>query len=104
MLRVTTDLRSRQLQRLAGASLLVFANKQDVDNALTPAEIKEVRCAHDLRLKLWRNVLLISLSGCQALDLPSIKSHRWRIQPCSAVTGENLIEGLDWVTTDVAGR
>ncbi|CDZ98596.1 gtp-binding protein [Phaffia rhodozyma] len=67
-------------ERLAGATLLIFANKQDVSNALTPAEIKE------------------------ALDLPSIKSHRWRIQPCSAVTGENLVEGLDWVVEDVASR
>ncbi|KAL7413119.1 ARF/SAR [Mrakia frigida] len=66
--------------RLAGATLLIFANKQDVRNSMSSAEIKE------------------------ALDLPSIKSHRWRIQPCSAVTGENLVEGLDWVVNDVAGR
>ena len=24
--------------------------------------------------------------------------------PCSAVTGENLVKGLDWVVDDVAGR
>lgn len=40
----------------------------------------------------------------KALDLLAIKSHHWKILPCSAVTGENLIEGLDWVVDDVAGR
>lgn len=30
-------------QRLAGASLLVFANKQDIAGSLTSAEIAEVR-------------------------------------------------------------
>ncbi len=40
----------------------------------------------------------------QALDLPSIKSHQWRILACSAVTGQNLVEGLNWVVGDVANR
>ncbi|THV00552.1 ARF/SAR superfamily [Dendrothele bispora CBS 962.96] len=66
--------------RLAGASLLVFANKTDLQGSMTKNEIQE------------------------ALDLSSIKSHHWRIWSCSAVTGENLIEGLDWVVDDVAGR
>lgn len=46
----------------------------------------------------------LDLNGLQALDLLSIKSHRWKILPCSAMTGENLVEGLDWVVDDVAGR
>ena len=40
----------------------------------------------------------------QALDLQSIQSHQWRILPCSAMTGQNLVEGLDWVVGEVAGR
>ena len=32
------------LQRLAGATLLVFANKQDLPGAMTADEIKEVLC------------------------------------------------------------
>lgn len=47
---------------------------------------------------IWRGVLL------QALELTSITTHRWRIWPCSAVTGANLVSGLDWVVSDVAGR
>jgi hypothetical protein len=40
----------------------------------------------------------------QALDLPSIQSHRWLVQPCSAYTGDKLVDGLDWLVQDVAGR
>ncbi|TFK22196.1 GTP-binding protein [Coprinopsis marcescibilis] len=66
--------------RLAGASLLVFANKQDLPGSMSDSEI------------------------CDALDLRSIKSHHWTIWACSAVTGANLVTGLDWVVNDVANR
>lgn len=46
----------------------------------------------------------IRLSFHQGLDLQSIKSHQWRILTCSAMTGQNLVEGLDWVVTDIASR
>ncbi|OCB90218.1 GTP-binding protein [Sanghuangporus baumii] len=68
------------LTRLAGASLLIFANKQDISGAMTSTEIRDM------------------------LGLPSIRSHSWRIWSCSAMTGENLVEGLDWVVGDVAQR
>ncbi|KAE9399099.1 ARF/SAR superfamily [Gymnopus androsaceus JB14] len=66
--------------RLAGASLLVFANKWDLQGSMNDSQIRD------------------------ALDLNSIKSHHWKILSCSAVTGENLIDGLDWVVDDVARR
>ncbi|KZV79652.1 ARF/SAR superfamily [Exidia glandulosa HHB12029] len=69
-----------QEDRLAGASLLVFVNKQDIPGSLTQDEIRD------------------------ALDLRAIKSHRWKVLPCSAVTGHNLIQGLNWVVDDVAHR
>ncbi|KAG1715672.1 hypothetical protein ID866_1476 [Astraeus odoratus] len=69
-----------QEDRLTGASLLVFANKQDIQGSMTDTEIRDL------------------------LDLPGIKSHHWKIWPCSAVTGRNLIDGLDWVVGDVARR
>ena len=40
----------------------------------------------------------------QALDLDGIKSHQWSIMSCSAMTGYNIIEGINWVVEDVAGR
>jgi ADP-ribosylation factor-like protein 2 len=40
----------------------------------------------------------------QGLDLDGIKSHQWSIVSCSAVTGYNIIEGINWVVEDVAER
>jgi len=69
-----------QEERLAGATLLVFANKQDLPGALSGEEIREL------------------------LDLDSIKSHHWMIKDCSAVTGENLLYGVDWLINDISSR
>eukprot|EP00052_Salpingoeca_macrocollata_P015075 m.119498 g.119498 ORF g.119498 m.119498 type:complete len:185 (-) comp19544_c0_seq1:60-614(-) len=69
-----------QEERLAGAPLLVFANKQDLPGALTSQQIAEV------------------------LELENIHSHHWRIQACSAVTGESLLAGMDWMLDDIASR
>ncbi|KAK6138663.1 hypothetical protein DH2020_027593 [Rehmannia glutinosa] len=57
---------------LQSAVILVFANKQDLQDAMTPAEITD------------------------ALSLHSIKKHDWHIQACCAVTGEGLYDGF-WV-------
>ena len=67
-------------ERLAGATLLIFANKQDLPGALSSKAIRE------------------------ALELDSIRSHHWCIQGCSAVTGENLLPGIDWLLDDISSR
>ncbi|RKL41008.1 hypothetical protein BFJ72_g5903 [Fusarium proliferatum] len=67
-------------ERLAGASLLVFANKTDVEGCMTEEEI------------------------LSELQLESIRTHRWYILPCSAMTGTNLKEGLSWVVEDAKKR
>jgi len=69
-----------QEERLLGATLLVFANKQDLQGALTVEEIKST------------------------LQLDDIKSHHWQIISCSAVTGENLLDGMDWLLQDISAR
>jgi ADP-ribosylation factor-like protein 2 len=71
-----------QQERLAGASLLIFANKQDVAGALTSAQIAET----------------LELDGEQ------YKNRHWSIHSCSAVTGEGLKEGIDWIVQDIASR
>jgi ADP-ribosylation factor-like protein 2 len=40
----------------------------------------------------------------QGLELPHIHTHRWVVFPCSAMTGQNLEEGLDWVVQDAKDR
>eukprot|EP00897_Mesotaenium_endlicherianum_P001578 jgi/Mesen1/1448/ME000132S00390 len=65
---------------LAHAVVLVFANKQDLKDAMTPAEISD------------------------ALSLHTIKDHDWHIQACCALTGEGLFDGLGWVAQHVTGN
>ncbi|KAJ6160558.1 hypothetical protein N7470_003954 [Penicillium chermesinum] len=67
-------------ERLMGASLLVFLNKTDVEQCMTEEEVRK------------------------RLDLDSIKTHKWTILPCSAMTGQNLNEGLEWVVQDAKDR
>ncbi len=40
----------------------------------------------------------------QLLELDAIKTHHWRIVWCSAVTGENLLQGVDWLLQDIGAR
>jgi len=69
-----------QQEKLAGASLLVFANKQDLDGSLSVQQIHEF------------------------LDLPSITTRHVTIVACSAVTGAGLAAGIDWLVQDIANR
>jgi len=73
-----------QQERLAGASLLVLANKQDVATAQSGSEIAQ-------HLELSK-------------DNPLYDKRHWNIVPCSAVSGEGLIEGMDWLVEDIASR
>eukprot|EP00056_Hartaetosiga_gracilis_P007479 m.108817 g.108817 ORF g.108817 m.108817 type:complete len:180 (-) comp12722_c0_seq1:130-669(-) len=59
---------------LRDAVLLVFANKQDLPQAMKPSELTE------------------------ALDLPSMRSREWYVQSTCATEGQGLYEGLDWLT------
>ncbi|KAF2717285.1 ARF/SAR superfamily [Polychaeton citri CBS 116435] len=67
-------------ERLMGASLLVFKNKSDVADAMNEEEIRK------------------------GLQLDSIHTHKWTIMACSAMTGLNLREGLQWVVQDAKDR
>uniref|UniRef100_D3ZES1 ADP-ribosylation factor like GTPase 5C n=1 Tax=Rattus norvegicus TaxID=10116 RepID=D3ZES1_RAT len=60
-------------EALQDASVLIFANKQDVKDSMTTAEIS------------------------QFLTLSAIKDHPWHIQGCCALTGEGLLAGLQWM-------
>jgi len=62
-----------QEEELKDAALLVFANKQDMPNAMTAAQVSE------------------------GLGLPTLKNRMWSIYKTSAIKGEGLNEGLDWL-------
>ena len=63
-------------ERLRDARLLVYANKQDMRGALTASELTDRLGLHQIRQK-------------------------WFIQPTSAVTGQGLYEGLDWLGSEL---
>lgn len=69
-------------QKLAGASLLVFANKQDLAGALEAKEIAEVL----------------------GLESKQFANRHWSIVGCSAVTGQGLAQGVDWMVSDIGSR
>nr|GME06768.1 ADP-ribosylation factor-like protein 5 [Ipomoea batatas]GME20819.1 ADP-ribosylation factor-like protein 5 [Ipomoea batatas] len=65
---------------LQNAVVLVYANKQDLKEAMTPAEITD------------------------AISLHSIKNHDWHIQASCALTGDGLYDGLEWIAQRVTGK
>lgn len=69
-----------QEERLAGATLLVLANKQDVAGAVG-AEAAQA-----------------------ALRLGDLGSRHWRVVGCSGATGEGLDEAFGWLVGDIASR
>ncbi|PSC72280.1 ADP-ribosylation factor 5 [Micractinium conductrix] len=62
---------------LAGACVLIYANKQDLAGAMSVPELSE------------------------GLDLISLKSHNWQVQASCALSGEGLLEGLKWVAEEL---
>ncbi len=65
---------------LRDAVLLVFANKQDLPNAMNAAEITD------------------------KLGLHSLRQRQWYIQSTCATSGEGLYEGLDWLSSNIAKK
>mmetsp|Transcript_28516 Transcript_28516/g.69439 ORF Transcript_28516/g.69439 Transcript_28516/m.69439 type:complete len:182 (-) Transcript_28516:203-748(-) len=65
---------------LRDATLLVFANKRDLPNAMNAAEITD------------------------KLGLHSLKQRNWYIQSTCATTGDGLYEGLDWMAQTMNNR
>ena len=57
--------------------VLLFANKQDLPNAMNAAEMTDKLALHNL------------------------KQRNWFIQPACAATGEGLFEGLDWLSSQL---
>jgi ADP-ribosylation factor-like protein 2 len=67
-------------EKLAGATLLVFCNKQDINGALSVEEIKNV------------------------LELENITTRHWIIMPCCGLNGNGLENGLEWLMDDISSR
>lgn len=64
---------------MSDVPILIFANKQDMPNAMKPQEIQQ-------RLELSHGPL---------------KQRNWTVQPSTATSGEGIYEGLSWLMTFV---
>ena len=64
-------------EELKDAALLIFANKQDLNGAVSPNELTEI------------------------LEMGKINNRRWLVQGSSATTGQGLKEGLDWLANSL---
>uniref|UniRef100_A0A914PUL2 ADP-ribosylation factor n=1 Tax=Panagrolaimus davidi TaxID=227884 RepID=A0A914PUL2_9BILA len=65
---------------LRDAVLLVFANKQDLPNAMNAAEVTD------------------------KLGLHTLRSRNWYIQAACATSGDGLYEGLDWLSNQLTNK
>ncbi|XP_064474005.1 ADP-ribosylation factor 4 [Ornithodoros turicata] len=63
---------------LRDAVLLLFANKQDLPNAMNAAELTD------------------------KLGLNQLRNRRWYIQATCATQGQGLYEGLDWLSNELS--
>nr|XP_048306806.1 putative ADP-ribosylation factor-like protein 5C isoform X4 [Myodes glareolus] len=80
VLRSSWDTYYSSTEALQDASVLIFANKQDVKDSMSTAEIS------------------------QSLTLSAIKDHPWHIQGCCALTGEGLPAGLQWMQSQATAN
>ncbi|XP_038042507.2 ADP-ribosylation factor-like protein 3 isoform X2 [Anas platyrhynchos] len=67
-------------ESLTGVPLLVFANKQDLVTAAPAAEIAE------------------------GLSLHTYRDREWQIQACSALSGEGVQDGMNWISSQIMSR
>ncbi|KAG8231409.1 hypothetical protein J437_LFUL012419 [Ladona fulva] len=63
-------------REMRDAIILIFANKQDLPDAMKPHEIQE------------------------KLGLTRIRDRNWYVQPSCATSGDGLYEGLTWLTSN----
>jgi ADP-ribosylation factor-like protein 5B len=67
-------------ENLKGAPVLILANKCDLPVALSAEEISNLLC------------------------LTEIRNHDWHIQSCSAILGDGLQEGIEWLCDKINSR
>ncbi|KAI8800234.1 ADP-ribosylation factor family-domain-containing protein [Cladochytrium replicatum] len=77
-----------------------------VDSADWPDGLDD--CRKELYALLGRASLLIfankQATHLRNVTLDSIQTHHWHIESRSAVSGTNLLEGMDWIVGDIAFR
>uniref|UniRef100_A0A2K5RHL3 ADP ribosylation factor like GTPase 2 n=1 Tax=Cebus imitator TaxID=2715852 RepID=A0A2K5RHL3_CEBIM len=73
---------------------------ESTDGLIWVVDSTDRQCMQDWQRELQSLLLEERL----ALELDSIRSHHWCIQGCSAITRENLLQGIDWLLDDISSR
>jgi ADP-ribosylation factor protein 1 len=95
---------------LREAVLLVFANKQDLPNAMNAAEITDKLGLHSLRQRGWYIQVRAPLAACHARGggaqswMLTVRASTSRSQSTCATTGDGLYEGLDWLSNSLSKK
>lgn len=84
--------------KLAGVPLLVFANKMDLGNSMEEDEVTNKNFSFYLMLD---ESICPSLQVSEILMMNDISDREWHLLGCSAKTGDNLQEGLEWLVEKV---
>lgn len=86
---------------LRDALLLVFANKQDLPNAMNAAEITDKLGLHGLRQRTWYiQVSILCYTSAGHGDGLLTNSG----QAACATSGDGLYEGLEWLSANIKRR
>jgi ADP-ribosylation factor 1/2 len=84
---------------LRDALLLVFANKQDLPNAMNAAEITDKLGLHGLRQRTWY------IQVCRRSNIIFILfDYSYFLQAACATSGDGLYEGLEWLSANIKRR
>uniref|UniRef100_A0AAQ4RGD8 ADP-ribosylation factor-like protein 3 n=1 Tax=Gasterosteus aculeatus aculeatus TaxID=481459 RepID=A0AAQ4RGD8_GASAC len=67
-------------ENLKGVPVLIFANKQDLATSSPASEIAE------------------------GLNLHTYRDREWQIQACSAVSGEGVQDGMNWICNNIVNK
>ncbi|XP_015205156.1 ADP ribosylation factor like GTPase 3, like 1 isoform X2 [Lepisosteus oculatus] len=67
-------------ENLKGVPVLIFANKQDLVSAAPASEIAE------------------------GLNLHTYRDREWQIQACSALSGEGVQDGMNWICNNIVNK
>ncbi|KAJ9525266.1 hypothetical protein QJQ45_020791 [Haematococcus lacustris] len=112
-----------QEERLFGATLLIFANKQDIPSALGPQELEQgvdelgMHIEGEGEKRLVIQLVIVAVMGydrkqgyalddwtSQVLKFEAITKRHCRVVACSAVSGSGLLAGFDWLVQDISSR
>lgn len=96
-----------QEDELRDAVLLVFANKQDLPNAMPVSELTDKLGLQNLRSRTVHTLALSHTHTQTLLYAPLFSlcvclSLQWYVQATCATQGTGLYEGLDWLSNELS--